>query len=195
MGNIDDNKPAQEGTEGSLRTVVREVIGEFLDLEKNKSEPAYKAELEEERRRREALERRLNELAEENHRTRERAEEAERSSLVRSELQRLGVSKVDLAFKAVKDDIVRTNDGRLVARDGQAHVDIKDYLSKFVQENPELLPPRMSGGSGATITPRTSSTPPPAFDIERIKPGMDPRELEQIRKEIARIASRTGVDV
>ena len=35
---------------------------------------------------------------------------------MRAELQRLGVSKIDLAFKAVQDGIVRTEDGRLVAR-------------------------------------------------------------------------------
>ena len=62
------------------------------------------------------LERRLNELVEENKRSRQVAEEAERSSAIRAELQRLGVAKIDLAFKAVQDDIVRTEDGRLVAR-------------------------------------------------------------------------------
>ena len=53
----------------------------------------------------------MNELVEENKRSRQQAEEAERGSAIRTELQRLGVAKVDLAFKAVKDDIVRTEDG------------------------------------------------------------------------------------
>ncbi len=33
------------------------------------------------------------------------AEEAERTSSIRTELQRLGIAKVDLAYKAVKDDL------------------------------------------------------------------------------------------
>jgi len=71
--------------------------------------------LEDERKRREQLERRLNELVAENKHNRKLAEEAERGSTIRAELQRLGVVKIDLAFKAVKDDIARTEDGRLVA--------------------------------------------------------------------------------
>ena len=45
------------------------------------------------------------------------AEEAERSSSIRAELQRLGVAKVDLAYRAVKDDIQRRDDGQLIARE------------------------------------------------------------------------------
>ena len=79
-------------------------------------EPAYKTELQEERRRREQLEKRVNELVEENKRSRAVADEAQRSTNIRTELQKLGVTKVDLAYKAVQDEIVRTEDGRLVAR-------------------------------------------------------------------------------
>ena len=46
------------------------------------------------------------------------AEEAERSSSIRAELQRLGVAKVDLAYRAVKDDVHRRDDGQLIARNG-----------------------------------------------------------------------------
>ena len=114
-----------------------------------KSEPAYKAELQEERRRREQLERRVNELVEENQRSRQMAEEArDASSAIRSELQRLGVAKVDLAFKAVQDDIVRTEDGRLVARGESGELAVKEYLAAFVSENPEFLPARIPGGTG-----------------------------------------------
>ncbi len=187
--NEDQPDRAIADPEAPIKSVIKEALTEYLELQKSKTEPAYKAELEEERRRREGLERRLNELAEENRAARERADEAERSSAIRNELQRLGVAKVDLAFKAVKDDVVRSNDGRLVARSGSEHVELKDYLGKFVQENPELLPPRLGGGSGTSL--ETPSGPRSTFDMDRIKPGMDPRELEQIRKEIARLASRT----
>ena len=90
----------------------------------------------------------MNELVEENTRSRQMAEEAERSATIRAELQRLGVAKVDLAFKAVKDDVQRTEDGRLVADGENGAVGLRDYLTQFVSENPEFLPARNLGGSG-----------------------------------------------
>ena len=93
------------------------------------------------------------------------AEEAERNSTIRAELQRLGVTKVDLAFKAVKEDILRGEDGRLVVRtEGGEVVTAKEYLAHFVSENPELLPARIPGGSGApgrTPGPTTRMSPRP----------------------------------
>ena len=169
------------------RSVVREAIEEFLQVQQTRKEPAYQAELVEERKRREQLERRVNELVEENRATRRAAEEAERTSVIRAELQRLGVAKVDLAFKAVRDDIQRTEDGRLIARADSGEVGIRDYLSKFVAENPELLPGRIAGGSGAGA----SSNSPGAsgeVDIDRIKPGMSTEDLDRVRQEIARVA-------
>src|SRR5206468_904209 len=105
---------------------------EFTSSEQAKNEPAHRAELVEERKRREVLERRLNELVEENKRSRQVAQEAERSSAVRAELQRLGVAKIDLAFKAVQDGIMRAEDGRLVARGDSGEITVKEYLSAFV---------------------------------------------------------------
>src|SRR4051812_10737844 len=122
-----------------VRSVIRDAIQEFVRTEQAKAEPAYKAELTDERKRREQLELRLNELVEENKRSRAIAEEAERSNAIRSELQRLGVVKVDLAFRAVKDDVHRTEDGRYVARTNTGEVDAREYLTRFVGENPELL--------------------------------------------------------
>jgi hypothetical protein len=168
-----------------VRGIIHEAIQEFVKTERSKAEPAYKAELVEERRRREDLEKRLNELAEENRRSRLRAEEAERSSLIRAELQRLGVQKVDLAFKAVKDDVVRKDDGSLVARGGQGEVGVRDYLTNFVNENPEFLPARIAGGSGATSGQKTPSGGS-GVDLDRIKPGMSAEDLERVRHEISR---------
>ncbi|MBI2686409.1 MAG: hypothetical protein HYX27_08840 [Acidobacteria bacterium] len=172
-----------------IRALIQDAIREFVSQETAKSEPAYKAELADERRRRESLERRMNELVEENRRSRQMAEEAERNSAIRTELQRLGVSKVDLAYKAVKDDIQRAEDGRLVARTGQGELGIKEYLTHFVSENPELLPARMTGGSGAGGNQRTS-TYSSSFDLDKIRPGMPKEELERARQEIARVAQQ-----
>src|SRR5437667_3188330 len=100
-------KPRRESMEGiDIQGIVRQAVQEFVSSEQARSEPAYKAELEDERKRRELLERRLNEVVEENKRSRAVAAEAERSSAIRNELQRLGVAKIDLAFKAVQDGVV-----------------------------------------------------------------------------------------
>jgi hypothetical protein len=101
-------------------------------------------------------------------------------------LQRLGVAKIELAYKAVKDEIRRAEDGRLVAPDGS---DARDYLARFVSENPELLPARLGGGSGAATGQRTSGSGP--VDMDKIRPGMSAEDRERVRQEIARVASQT----
>jgi hypothetical protein len=187
MEDYGNESPETAAVTPDLRAVVRGAIEEFLKAEQTRSEPAYKAELVEERKRREQLERRLNELADENRRTRQMAEETERGATIRAELQKLGVTKVDLAFRAVRDDITRTEDGRLTARTETGEVPVREYLAQFVADNPELLPGRIPGGSGATAgqsQPVTAS----AVDLDKIRPGMSAEELDRVRKEIARIA-------
>jgi len=183
-------KEGGQGPRENLRDIIRGAIEEFVRSEQTRTEPAYKTELIDERTRREQLEKRVNELAAENERNRLTAERAQRDSLLRAELQRLGVSKVDLAFRAVKDDVQRTADGRLVARSADGEVPLRDYLSQFVNENPELLPARMAGGSGMEPMARPAVTSN-AIDLERIRPGMSPDELERARQEVARLASQT----
>jgi len=173
-----------------LRDVVRQTIEEFVRNERRKAEPAYKAELQDERRRREGLEARLNQLVEENRKARAVAEEADKNSQIRTELQRLGVAKLDLAFRAVKDDIVRSEDGRLQTR-GAEGKPFEEYLAGFVQENPELLPARIAGGSGAQA-PSRKAVPGggPGIEIDKIKPGMSKEDLDRVRQEISRLATQ-----
>jgi hypothetical protein len=176
----------------NIKDVVRGAIQEFISLEQAKAEPAYKVELMEERKRREHLETRVNELVEENRRSRMNAEEVERGASIRTELQRLGVAKIDLAFKAVRDDIVRTEDGRLVGKSSQGDMAIREYLTQFVNENPELLPARIAGGSGASSTHKPAPVSAGGgFDLDKIKPGMSHEDLERVRQEISRIASHS----
>lgn len=181
---------SEENQDDGIRTVVRETIEEFLRKEQAKTEPAYKTELVEEKKRREQLERRVNELVEENRRSREAAEQAERSATIRAELQRLGVAKVDLAFKAVKDEVVRAEDGRLIAHGEQGELGLREYLAHFVSENPELLPARIAGGSGASAGKAAPAAASVSADLDKIRPGMSVEESERIRQEIVRIASQ-----
>lgn len=154
-----------------IREALRGVLAEF-----------QQGALEEERSKRGELEKRIEELS-------RRTEEAERSAAVRAELQRLGVAKIDLAYRVVKDDVLRGEDGRLVARSGESAVGLRDYLSRFVEENPEFLPARIAGGAGTAATP--GPAPSGGVDLDKIRPGMSPEELDKVRGEISRIASQT----
>ena len=174
-----------------IQAIVRQAIQEYANAEQATREPAHQAELLEERKRREQLERRLNELVEENKRSRQMAEEAERSAAVRSELQRLGVAKIDLAFKAVQDGVVRTQDGRLVARNENGEVSVKEFLTAFVNENPEFLPARIAGGTGMTATVKAPATGRETIELDKIRPGMSAEEMQRVREEIVRVASAT----
>jgi len=159
------------GDENDIRAIVQSVMQEFL---------GGQGELAEERKRRESLEQRVNELV-------TQAEAADRSSAIKAELQKLGVAKVDLAYKAVKDDVYRSEDGRLMAQGG---ADIREFLTQFVNENPELLPARLSGGSGASAGQRGVASGS-GIDLDMIRPGMSAEERERVRQEIARVASQT----
>lgn len=167
------------GEENDIRAIVQSVMQEFL---------GGQSELAEERKRRESLEQRVNELVTENQKARTAAEAADRSSAIKAELQKLGVAKVDLAYRAVKDDVYRSEDGRLIAQGG---ADIREYLTQFVNENPELLPARMSGGSGAGTGQRGGEFGGGGIDLEMIRPGMSAEDRDRVRQEIARVASQT----
>jgi hypothetical protein len=185
---VKETKGEVEIPEANIRSLIHQAIQEFIEAERSRAEPVLKTELAEERRRREQLERRVNELVQENERSRRKAEETERYAAIRDELVRLGVTKVELGFKAVKDDIYRAPDGRLVARGPDGEVSMQEYLARFARENPELLPARVGGGSGASSSPAESLSG--RFSLDRIKPGMDREELDRIRKEIAQAISQ-----
>jgi hypothetical protein len=167
------------GEENDIRAIVQSVMQEFMGSQ---------AELAEERKRRESLEQRVNELVSENQKARTAAEAADRSSAIKAELQKLGVAKVDLAYRAVKDDVYRSEDGRLMAQGG---ADVREYLTQFVNENPELLPARIPGGSGANAGQRGGSRGAGGIDMDMIRPGMSAEDKERVRQEIARVASQT----
>ena len=184
-----DESKTQNQSELDVQSLVQRAISEYVRQDSSKREPALKAELQEERRKREALEKRLNLMAEENRKSREVAEQAERNSKIKSELLALGVTKVDLAFKAVEDGIQRAEDGRLVARTESGEMGVREYLSTFVHENPEFLPARIPGGTGVVAAPRTSSSGSP-ISLNSITPTMSKEDKERVRQEILRITTQ-----
>jgi hypothetical protein len=97
---------------------------------------------------------------------------------------------VDIAFRAVKDDIVRTDDGQLKARTAEGEQSLREYLAQFVTENPELLPARIVGGSGATPSARSGGSGSSAVDLDKIRPGMSAEDMERVRQEIVKIAAQ-----
>jgi hypothetical protein len=120
---------------------------------------------------------------------RAKADAAERDSVVREELRRLGVTNVELGFRAVREDVVRRDDGSVVGRTAGGEVGLVEYLAKFVEANPELLPARRLGGSGSVGAGRGEEGS--VMDVDSIRPGMDPAEMERARREVARVISRS----
>ena len=190
MSNQQETAPAaQPATEElNLAQIIQEAIQRAY-AQRDPEASGLRNELSQERRKREQLEKRLNELVEENRQSRQLAEQAERFSAIKSQLQQLGVGKVDLAFRAVKDDVARGEDGRLYARaeDG-SNVALSDYLAQWVAANPEFKPARIPGGAGAAHS--RSAAAPAHFEMERIRPGMSSEEMERARAEVARVAAQ-----
>ena len=146
--NTQDSKLSSESAD-ELETLIRKAVREFARQTSEQEEPALKVKLNDERHRRESLERQLNDVREESRRSRQQAELMDRQSKIRESLQRLGVRKADLALKLVKDDIFRAEDGDLYGEVAGKQISYHEYLSQFVADNPELLPPRIAGGAGA----------------------------------------------
>ncbi|MBI3665532.1 MAG: hypothetical protein HY236_04785 [Acidobacteria bacterium] len=179
--------------DADIRRIVEESVEEYARRAAEEKEPVLKTELAEERRKREQLERRLNELLEENSRHRKLFEQTDRYAAIKTELQRLGVLKPDLAFQVVKDQVFRGEDGQLYAHGEQGDLGLREHLAKFVSENPEFLPARIAGGSGASGG-RRPETEGSGMDLSRIRPGMSEEEKRRVRREIARVAGKEVLD-
>lgn len=187
---VDSGRPGGEEKRFGLEA-IRAMIGEYMRQKEDQQDSDLQAMLAEERRKRESLERQLGELGEENRRTRRQSEQTERVSRIQSCLQELGVRKVHLALRLVKDDIVRGEDGELYAEVKGTRLPYKEYLEDFVSENPEFLPPRIAGGSGARGGERGEMRPG-GIDLNSIRPGMSREELAEAWKEVARLAGEGG---
>jgi hypothetical protein len=92
----------------------------------------------------------------------------------------------------VQDGIVRNTEGRLVARNDSGDQAIGEFLTDFVQQNPEFLPARIPGGTGMTgVHKAPAQGGSNGVDFDKISPSMSKEELERVRQEILRVASQT----
>lgn len=85
-----------------------------------------------------------------------KAEEAERAALeekrvsaVSAALTEVGVQKVALALRALLPDVKRGEDGAYYTGPDDNPTPLKESISQFVKDNPEFIPARGQGGSGA----------------------------------------------
>ncbi len=189
----EEAKQADPTQREDIARLIEETITAFVERSRaaqaDSRESALHTELAQERKKREQLEKRVNELIEEGRRARDMAEQTERFANIKSELQQLGVAKVDLAFRAVKDDIFRGEDSKLYARADDSVVSLREHLSQWVASNPEFKPARIAGGTGSSPA-RSGAAGASSFELERIRPGMSPEEMERARQEIARVAAQ-----
>ena len=148
--------------------------------------------LEDERRRRAELERQVRELGEESRLLRRQAEESERRARLREGLKERGVRKTQLAMRLIEPDVKRGDDGDLVGEWEGSRLPLEEYLNRFVRENPEFLPPRIPGGSGATGS--GSEMTRSGFDLDAIRPGMSLAETRQAWGEVARLMGAADPD-
>ncbi len=170
-----------------IQNVVRNTLIEVLQSQRSQG---VDERLHEEISKRETLESRLNELIAENQQNRQIREEKELEVAARNELHRLGVVKTDLAFYAIKNVIQRKENGSIIARTDTGEIHLTSFLQQFLDENPELVPARVPGGSGIHSGQRNLKTEM-RIDLDKIVPGMSADELERARKEIVRVASET----
>ena len=182
-------RPSKEQTEGwSTLETIRKAIGDCMRQSSQVTEPNLRERLEEEQRSRSQLEKQIQELSDESRRARQGAERTDRHSQVQTGLRELGVQKVELAFRLVKDAVYRGDDGELYADLKGAAVPYRKFLKDFVSENPEFLPPRISGGSGASGMEGQEISG--AIDLDKIRPGMSREEMAEAWKEVARLAGQ-----
>jgi hypothetical protein len=102
---------------------------------------------------------------------------------LRQTFSALGVENLDLAVKAVHEDIVEDGDRQWVTKTAGGAVPAQQYLTEFLKKNRELLPARRLQGAGMPASRMESGG---GVDLEEIRPGMDPATLKKVRDAIGR---------
>lgn len=185
----EQGNPGERQNTADIRGIVQEAMEEFSRRKREEAEPAQRAELMEERRRREQLESQVKDLLQKARESEQEMARTRMTGAVKEELQKLGVTKVDLAFRVMKDEIRQGGDGQYIARGREGDMPLQDFVKKFVDENPEFLPPRIAGGSGASGGGHDAAGS--RLDLDAIRPGMSVEERRDFHRAIANLVTQT----
>ncbi len=172
----------------TFEEVIRSVIDEYVSIgAEARREPAYKAELVEERRRREQLETRVNELVEENKRSRQVAEESDRHSQIRggTAAARSGEDRPGVQGRAGRD---RARRGRVAGCEDAGRRTADAGVPGDVRERESRVSAGADCGGSGVAGPQRGGQMHAALDLEKIQPGMSAEELQRVREQIAQLA-------
>jgi hypothetical protein len=111
-----------------------------------------------------------------------------REMFLREQIRSLGVRNIELAFRAVREEIEMDGDGEWIAMVKGAKVPAVQFLKSFINQNPELIPARMISGAGA---PSRSDEFRDECDLDQIRPGMDPASMRRAREAVVRIIAQS----
>lgn len=103
------------------------------------------------------------------------------------DLEAKGLSKTSLATRVLQSEIHRARDGRLYGTKDGKTLPYSEFIGEFLSENPELLPPRIAGGTGTTRTDAGQHAP---LSLDDIRPGMDPELQRQAWAAVSRLTGR-----
>ena len=92
----------------------------------------------------------------------------------------------DMFFKAIQGDIVRNEDGDLVARTETGDLPVKDYITETAGSMEGYLAPKGNmGGTGATPSGKAGKG---GIDLNSIKPGMDRTQLAEALRQASMLS-------
>ncbi|MBK7927502.1 MAG: hypothetical protein IPJ98_08415 [Bryobacterales bacterium] len=182
-GEADGAEPQQEERESTAhRELIREEIARALERWKTpEAEPQRSAE--ESGESIESLKQALAASREEAAGLKAEASRLRKDQYLRQALSALGVENLELAVKAVREDIVEAGGQKWVAPGEGGDVPAQEYLAEFLKKNRELLPARRLQGGGMPASRVESGG---SVDLEEIRPGMDPVTLKKVRDAIGR---------
>lgn len=131
-----------------------------------------------------ALEKQVADLKAENDKRADDLKREKRNTTLTTELGKLGIQpdRLKSAMRAVDPDIKFSEDGSLV---GDDDTPVTEYLANWIKSNDHFLPPRQTGGAGASGGGRPRGEKPP--QLEDIRPGMKAEDLERVRQQISNV--------
>lgn len=182
-GEADGAEPQQEGRESTAhRELIREEIARALERWKTPEAEAQRSS-EESGESIESLKQALAASREEAAGLKSEATRLRKDQYLRQALSAMGVENLELAVKAVREDIVEAGDRKWVASVEGGDIPAQEYLTEFLKKNRELLPARRLQGGGMPASRVESGG---GVDLEEIRPGMDPVTLKKVRDAIGR---------